>query len=487
MTKLFIIVLALSVFYTFLINNGNAQWQPDYRLTNAAGFSLNSSIASNGSIIHVVWQDTRDTNSEIYYKRSTDEGVTWNNDVRLTINSSPSEIPSITLSGSIIHVVWRDMRDGNMEIYYKRSNDNGTTWGADMRITNTPSVSSYPKVSSSGSTLHLVWQDISGSFFELFYKRSSDGGITWSSETQLTTHTSGVPGNPNLSCNESTVHLVWSDSKDGDDEIYYKRSTDNGINWGSDVRLTNRIGSSGPPTISVLANDIHIAWVDSAKVYYKRSSNNGITWSVDTILTPGTFGGQSSANPSIFLSGSMVHLAYSYGSSNSEIYYNRSTDGGISWGINTQISNSVSVARDTRITASGTSAHVIWTDTRHGSTNHEIYYKRNPTGNSIGIKKISTEIPDDFMLNQNYPNPFNPISNIRYSVPSGKYQIAKSGFVTLKIYDVLGKEVVTLVNEKLKPGTYEVTFDGTNYPSGVYFYELTAGDYKQTRKMLLIK
>jgi photosystem II stability/assembly factor-like uncharacterized protein len=101
-------------------------------------------------------------------------------------------------------------------------------------------------------------------------------------------------------------------------------------------------------------------------------------------------------------------------------------------------------------------------------------------GGAIGIQPVSNEIPNKFSLSQNYPNPFNPKSNI-------KFQIAKSGDVKLVIFDVLGREVTTLVNEKLSPGTYEVTWDGSSYPSGVYFYELITQDYSQTKRMVLIK
>ena len=98
----------------------------------------------------------------------------------------------------------------------------------------------------------------------------------------------------------------------------------------------------------------------------------------------------------------------------------------------------------------------------------------------VGINQIGQNVPEKFELFQNYPNPFNPSTNI-------KYQIAKSGDVKLIVYDVLGNEVATLVNEKLQPGTYEIEWNAFNYPSGVYFYKLTAGDYKQTNKMILLK
>jgi photosystem II stability/assembly factor-like uncharacterized protein len=96
------------------------------------------------------------------------------------------------------------------------------------------------------------------------------------------------------------------------------------------------------------------------------------------------------------------------------------------------------------------------------------------------VKCISTETPDKFFLSQNYPNPFNPKSNI-------KFQIAKSGDVKLVVFDVLGREITTLVNEQLSPGTYEVEWDGTNHPSGVYFYKLITADFSETRKMVLVK
>ncbi|HEY5535014.1 MAG TPA: hypothetical protein VIL99_08800, partial [Ignavibacteria bacterium] len=103
----------------------NAQWQPDVRLTNDVASSYTSAnnawcIASSGNVIHVVWTDDRDGNREIYYKRSTDAGVNWEADTRLTNDTSKSWIPSVAVSGSVVHVVWNDNRDGNYEIYYKR-------------------------------------------------------------------------------------------------------------------------------------------------------------------------------------------------------------------------------------------------------------------------------------------------------------------------------------------------------------------------------
>jgi hypothetical protein len=98
----------------------------------------------------------------------------------------------------------------------------------------------------------------------------------------------------------------------------------------------------------------------------------------------------------------------------------------------------------------------------------------------IGIQNISSELPYSYSLSQNYPNPFNPTTKI-------KFDVSKSGYVRIIIYDITGCEIQTLVNEILQPGTYETTFDGSQLTSGVYFYKLITDRYSETKKMLLIK
>lgn len=98
----------------------------------------------------------------------------------------------------------------------------------------------------------------------------------------------------------------------------------------------------------------------------------------------------------------------------------------------------------------------------------------------IGIEPISNEVPGGYKLHQNYPNPFNPVTKIKFEVP-------KLNSVKLLIYDLLGKEIITLVNEELKPGVYEIDFNASQYSSGVYFYKLESGSFNQTKKMLILK
>ncbi len=106
----------------------------------------------------------------------------------------------------------------------------------------------------------------------------------------------------------------------------------------------------------------------------------------------------------------------------------------------------------------------------------------------VGLQNISYEIPDNFSLSQNYPNPFNPVTKIKFSIPLSRGVSEGLGVLSrLVIYDILGREITTLVNEQLKPGMYEVEWDGSNYPSGVYFYKLITTDYSESRRMVLIK
>ncbi|MBK8946222.1 MAG: T9SS type A sorting domain-containing protein [Ignavibacteriae bacterium] len=115
---------------------------------------------------------------------------------------------------------------------------------------------------------------------------------------------------------------------------------------------------------------------------------------------------------------------------------------------------------------------------------------------STEIVSLTSELnlPSIFELKQNYPNPFNPSTTINYTIQSkvkSENANVASEFslsnVTLKIYDILGREVETLVNENQKPGNYKILFDGSNFPSGVYYYQLKSGNFNQTKKMILAK
>ena len=579
--------LILTLTFLIFASLVSAQWNPDVRLTNNPSVSETSRnntwcIAANGDFVHVIWFDQRDGNREIYYKRSTNGGISWGTDKRLTNDNDWSTFPSVSVSGSFVHVVWTDYRNGNDEIYYKRSTNGGTSWEADTRLTYNTAASNFPSVSVSGSTVHVVWQDErDDSDCDIYYKRSTDGGTNWGADIRLTNNP-GYSKYPSISVSNSTVHVAWFDDRDYYSEIYYKRSTDGGTNWGVDTRLTNDPAWSHSPSISALGPVVHVVWEEhrdgNYEIYDKRSMDGGISWGADTRLTNNS---ATSWTPSVTVSSSLpavnVHVIWRderHGNTG-EIYYKHSTDEGTSWGADTRLKDNSAESNYPSISVSGSVVHVVWYDKRDG--NYEIYYKRNPTGNpfppsqapnllsppnnsmgqsltplldwdnvssastfraqlstdslfgttafdtTVSVTQVtvpygklannvkyywrvrasnvfgygpwsvvwnfttalsgitqSNELPKEFSLSQNIPNPFNPETKIRFDIP-------KSSYVKLMVYDILGREIKTLVNENVNAGRYEVSWDGSNYPSGVYFYRLEAGEFVETRRMVMIK
>jgi photosystem II stability/assembly factor-like uncharacterized protein len=145
-------------------------------------------------------------------------------------------------------------------------------------------------------------------------------------------------------------------------------------------------------------------------------------------------------------------------------YNYKTTDGGESWNIDPwgYNLNRIRVLSDTLAYAVGKGVYKFSRDS------------------ITGITMLGNNIPEKYFLSQNFPNPFNPTTNI-------KFEIKSSSLVKLTIFDALGQTIETLVNEQLHPGTYQLTFDGGNYTSGVYFYRLVADDFVETKKMLLVK
>ena len=131
----------------------------------------------------------------------------------------------------------------------------------------------------------------------------------------------------------------------------------------------------------------------------------------------------------------------------------------------------------------------VWQDNHEHGVGYDIWANVYNFGNlvtGVNNKKINT--PISFELSQNYPNPFNPSTSIKYSVPSlERGHVPSLQQVELKVYDILGREVATLVNQRQNPGQYQVIFNAGNLASGTYFYRLRTGDFVQVKKMLLLK
>lgn len=447
------------IFYIFIgflvpISFIFAQWQPDLRLTTASGTSETSFCnarcitAMPNGYVHITWDDGRDGNYEIYYKRSTDYGTTWLADTRLTFDINESGYPSIAGSNDTLHVVWNDNRDGpagNWEIYYKRSVNNGITWSADTRLTFDPDTSEYPCISTTGNYIHVVWDTDIGC--EIRYKRSTDAGSTWTADTILS-FGSGIRRRASVISIDSVVHVVWVDLEDNFGELYYKRSTDFGVTWFADMRLTFDPNYTYTPSIYAAGANVYVAWDDARdswdrEIYFKHSSDYGLTWSNDIRLTNAD-GYSMFASP--YASGPNVHIVWqdmrdSPGSL--AIYYKYSNDYGNTWASDMRLTYATTSLRP-HISALDSVLHVIWTDLRDG--NYEIYYKQNPTGN-VDIREDSRyQIADNRLIIK--PNPF-----VDFTTVLGQEQ------ERVVVYDIAGKQIAIQKGNQI----------GFDLPAGVYF------------------
>ncbi len=231
------------------------------------------------------------------------------------------------------------------------------------------------------------------------------------------------------------------------------RSTDNGLSW---EEINNGLTNHSVYSIKVNSENVLFASTYGGGVY--RSSNNGDNWEhVNNGLA---------SLYTIFLE--INSYDYIFVTTGEGVY--RSTDAGNEWiQINSGLGNSL-----TFLAMAINPSDYIFVVTY---PSNEVYRSVNPT---TGVVSKDADYPSTCLLAQNYPNPFNPSTTISYQIPQLE-------FVLLKVYDILGREVSTLVNEEKPAGNFEVQFEGNGLTSGIYFYQLKVGDYLETKKMILLR
>lgn len=350
-------------------------------------------------------------------------------------------------------------------ILLTKSSNNGVNWSAPVQVSSGGGVQgSDPAIGPNGE-VYVVWVGGTATTDIIYFNKSTNGGTTFATETNIaqgtspniTISSSGVTF-PSIDCDISGglrngyLYTVWCDSRNGDPDIFLIRSSNSGNNWSAPVRVNDDAVGNGKlqcwPWISVNEQgNIAILYYDSRN----STSTNRI-----------------------------------------EAYLARSTDGGVTF-INEKLSSTPFITAwpntDVRfgdyinVDYVGSRIATVWTDLRSGgNTNQEIYTA--VVDLSTAINPISSNIPERYNLYQNYPNPFNPTTKIKFDVPKTKQA---SMFVTLKIYDIMGREVAELVNENLSAGTYEANWDASKFSSGAYFYKIQTKDYYSVKRMALVK
>jgi hypothetical protein len=239
----------------------------------------------------------------------------------------------------------------------------------------------------------------------------------------------------------------------------FYESNDEGKNWTLKSQVISGYKNAGTLVVHPTIQNTFFIAVSEYGLY--KTTDGGSSWNNMT--------GWESAEQADAIGNIITAFGRRTGDSFNKIY--KSTNNGTSWN---EITNSnYRLPNTTSLTINPYNTNQLWIGTTGNGT--FIF-----DGLTIGIQPVSSEIPASYNLGQNYPNPFNPVTAINFA-------ISKPGLVTLKVFDLLGKEVSTLVDEDLKAGNYKIDFNASGFSSGIYFYSLQSGDFIETKKLVLIK
>jgi photosystem II stability/assembly factor-like uncharacterized protein len=427
--KQLIILLLYFCTFTFLSENLYSQsgWFPLFSGTNSTLYSCSFPNINTGYVV--------DYSGE--FLKTTNGGLNWS-------------INTYIANGHLTSVYFLDINTGyicgdssvstgNLYFIIKTTNG-GDSWSRLYQTSNTSFNSIYFYDLNFGYT--TTWIGI---------LRTSNGGVNWS---QILINVYPVTSIffPTSDTGYLTLGTVVLDVG------YIYKSTNSGLNW-SNVNTTsiplNSVYFLNSSTGYAAGGDFHLYPL------IINTTNGGINWQTQVSNQQ-----YSDIYTDIVFTDSTTGYCSGYG-------ILKTTNKGINW--NYQISSNniiykLSMLNSTTGYAVGINGTILKTTTG---------------GDPVGIKPMNNEIPKSFSLSQNFPNPFNPKTRIKFDVTSNVKREMSN--VKLIVYDILGQEVATLINQQLKPGTYEIEWDGTNYPSGVYFYELTTENYSATKKLILLK
>lgn len=319
--------------------------------------------------------------------------------------------------------------------------------------------------------------------------KSLDSGKTWAPTAN------GMVNGTSVYCFIEKDNMLFAGTDDG---VYY--STNDGANWNkTSIALDERVISCFCVNGNTLfAAILGASFTTGLGVY--ASTNNGVTWNAVNYGLP--------QQTTIF---SMVNYnGYVYGTAYDGQIFRTTNNGGLWLAVNNgmptfynpiyaiaKFNNNLIVGCNDQIYLT-TNQGQVWYPHNQGILAGSQFqfnaitkcgnYVFAPANNGIwrrdlnqvSVQNISSIVSDKYKLSQNYPNPFNPTTKINFEIP-------KSSFVTLKVYNSLGREVAELVNEKLSAGVYQTTFDAASFSSGVYFYKIQTDEFAETKKMLLVK
>ena len=506
MKQYFLIVVTFCLVCLTQLTIAQGIIKDDFLVNDDSGneHQLDPSISMDpaGSFV-ITWQDYRNGNGDIYFQRYNSSGAALGVNIKVNTDTSNAnqDYPSISMDGAGNFVVaWDDTRNNNydVDIYFQRYTSTGAALGVNTRVNDDiDSVKQWYPSSAMDATGNfvIVWIDERNGNLDVYYQRFTSTGTPLGANTKVNDDTTiTIQTNPSIAMDATGNYIIaWHDYRNSNADIYFQIYTSNGTPLGANTKVNDDVGIEFQhnPSISMDAvGTFVIAWQDFRNsnwdIFFQRYTNTGTTLGMNTRANDDA-GSEYQRLPRISVNdvGDFVIVWDDERFTGSDIFGQRYFSSGSPNGGNYRI-----VAEDLGIGAVVFASNQVlvfsWVDDRR-SQGYDIYAKI-VNWNWNGVTAIIDDVninPIDFSLSQNYPNPFNPSTNI-------KFTISDFGFVNLKVYDLLGNEVTTLVNEEKPAGEFEVEFNvgrdsSPDIASGIYFYQLRAGKYIETKKMLLIK
>ncbi len=413
----------------------------------------------------------------IVVQKSTDNGKTWNDGTGIFYNppkQQDKEWLAVDLHSQYknnLYASWTEFdkygstsKGDSTRILFSRTTDQGISWSKAVRVSdqggncidedNTVE-GAVPAVGPNGE-VYVAWSGPLGIMFD----KSLDGGLTFGKDVFVTSQPGGwdfmIPGinrcnglpitlcDTSSSSTRGNIYVCWGDQRNGTDnsDVFVIKSTDGGNTWGNVVRVNNDNTTRHQffpwMTIDQTTGNLYA-------VFYDRRNTTG--YATDVYLAKSSNGAESFEN---------YQISESSFTPTSNVFFGDYTN----------------------IAAFNKKVYPIWMRLNGGKLS--VYTALiTDTLSVVDVKHEETKVYS-FQLYQNFPNPFNPTTSILYN-------LEKESFVTLKVFDVLGKEVEVLVNENKSAGQHEIFFNAKNISSGIYFYSLTAGNIHQMKKMIVLR